>query len=124
MALGRREAESHDHADHSADAASAEALPDVRPLLPADRAGDDPLSAKLRTQGREEDAMSATLPPLPASVLSLIERDHPDAVRRYRQDHGLLAPDERGSAPEQEDAQDVQTPTTTPERKRTRRSKP
>jgi hypothetical protein len=62
-----------------------------------------------------------TLPMLPASVLTLIERDRPDDVRRYRQAHGLRAPDER-RAPEQ--AHVEQTATAVQERKRTRRRRP
>jgi hypothetical protein len=59
---------------------------------------------------------------LPARVLDLIAREHPAAVKRYREANGLSAPDER-NASEQDTAQDAPTPTSVEERKRPRARK-
>ena len=126
--VGRREAESHDHAGSSTDATSADAaakVPDVRPLLPADGAGDHPLQAVLHAQGCEE---AMTMPKLPDALLDLIAKDNPDAVARYRQQHAdrqaaqQTGPDRAGATTEEQAEAQRVTDSRVPEGRRTRRS--
>ena len=68
--------------------------------------------------------MSSALPPLPASVLRLLERDHAAAVEQYRRDQGLPTAPAAGQTAAQVEPAHVEPATTTQERKRARRGKP